>query len=264
MTRWTWLALSILSVLNIPATLADNSQDSRQFNINPGNVMDGMMNPMRGMFGGSDRDRGYYNDYYANPSYYGPPGYPGDYGYPGGAYPQPYSGYGSGYPGYYYAPPQPQSVPQPPPAARQQPDRSPSPTYYEPQAAPPSYWQQPSQDAYSFRPMDTQPNMGSGYAEPSTPYDQPGSYSYPTAPETYPAPQPGYVDGYEPMPQDTYGAGYESAPTYPAPPGPVGGYNEPYGSAPVDPYQGQGFNGYDGSQESGLKFRPLDQPGYSQ
>ncbi|MET0089397.1 MAG: hypothetical protein ABW068_05130 [Candidatus Thiodiazotropha sp.] len=252
MTRWTWLALSVLSVLNIPASLADDGQDSRQFNFNPGNMMGGMMNPMRGMFNGTDRDRGYYDNYYANPSYYGPPGYPGEYGYPGGAYAQPYPGYANGYPGYYAAP---QPVPQELPSVRQQPDREPAPTYYEPQEAPPTYWQQPSKDAYSFRPMDSQPDAGGGYPETSAPYPQPGTYT---------APQSGYTSGYEPMPQDPYQAGYESAPAYPAPSGPVGGYNDPYNTAPVSPYQGQSYNGYGESTEPGLKFRPLDQPGYSQ
>jgi hypothetical protein len=269
MTRLAWLVVSVLSLLNLPTSLADDHQDSRQFNFNPGNVADGMMNPMRGMFGGFDRNRGYYDDYYenpyyyGNPSYYGSPGYPGEYGYPGYGYAQPNPGYGTypAYPDYYAAPvaPQSQPMPQEQPTARQAPNREPAPTYYEPQGAPPSYWQQPSTDAYTFRPMEAQPDLSGGYTQSPAPYAQPGTY--PSGPETYPSPQSGYPNGYEAMPQDGYGS-YEQSPAYPT--GPVGAYSDPYGASPARTYPGQEINGYNGSLESGLKFRPLDQPGYSQ
>ncbi|MET0066433.1 MAG: hypothetical protein ABW076_08820 [Candidatus Thiodiazotropha sp.] len=273
MTRWAWLALSILSALNLPAALADENQDSRQFNFNPGNMADGIMNPMRSMFGGSGHDRGYYDDYYGAPPYYGPPGYPGDYGYPGNSYAQPYPGYSAGYPGYYAQPaaPQSQPVPQQQPAVRQAPVRETSPGYYDPQVTtPPAYWQQPSQDAYSFRPMENQPENSGGYPEAAPVYQQPGTY--PAAPDSYASPQPGYGYGYESPPQGGYGSGYEtppqggyeSAPGYPQPSAPGGVYAEPYTSAPASAYPEQSYSGYNGTQEPGLKFRPLDQPGYSQ
>ncbi len=271
MTRLAWLVVSVLSLLNLPTSLADDHQDSRQFNFNPGNVADGMMNPMRGMFGGSDRNRGYYDDYYGNPyyygnpSYYGSPGYPGEYGYPGYGYAQPNPGYGAypAYPDYYAAPvaPRSQPMPQEQPSARQAPNQEPAPTYYEPQGAPPSYWQQPSTDAYTFRPMQAQPDLSGGYPQPQAPYTQPETY--PSGPDTYPSPQSGYPNGYEAMPQDGYGS-YEQSPAYPTPTGPVGAYSDPYSAPPARTYPGQEINGYNGSLESGLKFRPLDQPGYSQ
>lgn len=135
----------------------DSAGDSRQFNINPGNMMDGMVNPMRNFFGGSDRySNDYYNYRYAPPPAYAPPGY----GYPGTAYPYP-PGY-PGYPGYqppshvggYASPP---SAQQPPAASVNTQPPPPVSTFRPAPSEQPAYTEQ-----YRFRPLDStdQPTGG--------------------------------------------------------------------------------------------------------
>ncbi|MCU7893176.1 MAG: hypothetical protein KZQ78_16950 [Candidatus Thiodiazotropha sp. (ex Ustalcina ferruginea)] len=139
----------------------ESSNSGRRFNVNPGNMMNGMPNPMRNMFGGSNRYRGNYDNYrYAPPP---PPGYPPVYGYPGNPYPQPPINYS--YPGQmpnsgHSALPQGGPQPQTPAAAPVQPQ--PTTTGYvnnrpnrpQPHVATTTY--QPAyQESYRFRPLDT-------------------------------------------------------------------------------------------------------------
>ena len=69
MRRLKWFSLCTLIILGSTDLHAEG--DTRQFNVNPGNMMGGMMNPMRNMFGGYDRNQGGYYDNYDAP-YYAP------------------------------------------------------------------------------------------------------------------------------------------------------------------------------------------------
>jgi hypothetical protein len=74
-----WLIISGAYLISIHLQADESDYGTRQFTINPGNVMDGMFNPMRNMFGGSNR----YSDDYYNYRYAPPPPYLPGYGYPG-------------------------------------------------------------------------------------------------------------------------------------------------------------------------------------
>jgi hypothetical protein len=206
MTRIIWLAICVLSFLALPIMLsADEYQDGRHFSVNPGDMMGGMMNPMRDMFGGYDRDRGYYNAY--PPTYYPPrayPQYPSKYAYPGMAHGQPYSGYAPASP-YYQAPPG-----------------------YQPNIDAPNYPSEPSVHQTPYPPSEQ--------AATEPPYRSSPS-----------AERPFHFRPMEPLQAETPPAYPEaktevqSKKTYPS--------QSAKTSNPV---------------ESRLKFRPLDQPGYSQ
>ncbi|MEJ2619481.1 MAG: hypothetical protein P8163_04320 [Candidatus Thiodiazotropha sp.] len=218
MRRLKWLSLCPLLILGSMDLYAEG--DTRQFNVNPGNMMDGMMNPMRNMFGGYDRNQGRYNDGYDNP-YYGRQSYPhypqGYNAYPGSTYPQAPAGYGAPTTQYpansgYQQPLQP-AVPQSPSYLQQA-----APEYQQPQTMPqPTPYSNAPREQFHFRPLDQQPTTQ--------------EYQQPPVTSAYP--------------QTQGGAGYYNSPTPST--GPQG-YQQPP-QVTVDP---------------SMKFRPLDQPGYSQ
>lgn len=201
MKTQVWPIVSAILLISTPSFAGDPgyndfSDNTRQFNINPGNMADGMFNPMRNFFGGSDR---YSNDYY-DYRYAPPPAYPPGYGYPGSAYP-----YAPVYPGYQ-APPQAGGYA--PPA--QQP---PAPTLHKQPPAPVSTYRpapvkQPVfGEKYRFRPLESSdPSTGNEITEP--PHQEPpvpSEYSatgqasqYNTVPPGSPAPQHSYRPALEP------------------------------------------------------------------
>ncbi|MCU7930426.1 MAG: hypothetical protein KZQ90_06470 [Candidatus Thiodiazotropha sp. (ex Codakia rugifera)] len=234
----------------------ESSNSGRQFNVNPGHMMNGMPNPMRNMFGGSNRYRDGYDNYrYAPPP---PPGYPPVYGYPGNPYPQPPLNYGypgqipnSGHPALPQGDPQPQTPAvapvQPQPTTTEhvnnRPNRQQSPvatTTYQPV----------HQESYRFRPLDTmQPTEKESpvtavpvkaAAQPvitKDPQQQTPVIQQPLAPFSYPADK---VQETEQLPlspqkqatQTTYAPQTETSPI--------------------------------GQEDKTMRFRPLDKPGYSQ
>ncbi len=223
-----------------PAYESDNT--SRQFNFNPGNMMNGMSNPMRNMFGSSGRRYDDYpNDRYTPPAYapgYGYPAYPGyqppaaNYGYTPQqpAYPLPY-----GYAPLYGSPPQAEPAPAPEPA-------------YQPTPAPAMEYSPrrggPNQESYRFRPLEAgeypppgtamMPDQGIGSDRPAPAYEtaEPPPSSYPQYTPQGPA-YPQYAPQAYPEPADM--------PTTPA-------------SPPQQSWT---------PQDENVKFRPLDKPGYS-
>jgi hypothetical protein len=218
-----WLLISGVLLISAHLLADDRDYSNRQFNVNPGNMVDGMFNPMRGFFGGSNRySDDYYNRRYAPPPAY-QPGYGYGYGYPGAPY-----GYPPVNPGYQ---PLPQTggyptniPPQHPPAATAgaQPHQTPASSSYTPApSAQPGY-----SEHFRFRPLDTaeQPVGGTETSPPSA--------RQPAAPPSYPATQ-------QPSGRDI-------------------------GTQTLK--QGYGTDGQipSGSQTGQLKFRPLDQPGYSE
>jgi len=219
-----------------PSYESDNT--TRQFNFNPGNMMNSMSNPMRNMFGSSSRG---YDDYpngrYTPPAYapgYGYPAYPGypppaaAYGYPPQqpAYPAPY-----GYAPAYGSPAQAEPAPAPEPVYEPTP---PPVVDYSPRMG------GPDQDAYRFRPLDAgeYPTPGTAMTpDPGVASDWPAP-TYGT-PEPAPSGYPQYTPEAPAYPQNRLDAA--SLPTAPAPP-------PPSSWTPEDP---------------NVKFRPLDKPGYS-
>ena len=255
MTRLAWLTICTLPILSCTQLIADENQDGRHFNINPGNMMNGMMNPMRNMFGGSNRDRGLYNDYYYNDyQYYGPQAYPihpPEYGYPGSAYGQPPAGYGAVPRGTYY-PSNPGYQPQPqatPPSQTYSEPTNPN-RYRPPVEAPtaaPAYPSSP-QEQFQFRPLDNQASVPEQGQYAPTPYREPTS-SLPAGPQALPGNrQP------EPMAPLSYPPQYNQQPATPS--YPAGAPNASAGYMPQ--------NETAAPAEPAMKFRPLDKPGYSQ
>ncbi len=216
----------------------DANDNSRQFNINPGNMMNRFDNPMRNMFGSSNRS---YNEYPA--AGYTPPNYPPAYGYPGyPSYRQPYpdSGYTSqqpfspgystpyGYPLAYPTPP----VPPPQPAMQ-------APTYG---TTPP-----PKRD---YQPMLTNPGQGGAYR--FRPLDRtlaPEGHAQAPQMIEVPATSPGPVAVTPPAP-----ASREPEPMAPR------SYPDRQPQLPAPQNQAQGGLI---EQDPNLMFRPLDKPGYS-
>jgi hypothetical protein len=189
-----WLLFSGACLISTHPQADNSDYASRQFNINPGNVMEGMYNPMRNFFGGSNR---YPDNYYRSRSAPPPPYHPG-YGYPGAGY-----GYPPTNPGYQPLPQRgvypsysatPEAAPQTPPASGYDTTVPGEPTHYE---------------NFRFRPLD---NSG---------------ISADTAPQTVPETT---VDQGGLTPQQ----GYEPSLTMPQ-----------------------------GAEADQMKFRPLDQPGYT-
>ncbi|MES9861624.1 MAG: hypothetical protein ABW157_21815 [Candidatus Thiodiazotropha sp. LLP2] len=235
MARLKWLTVYTLLVLGSSELSGDDQQNSRQFNVNPNNMMGGMMNPMRNMFGGSGRNQGGYNDYYNTP-YYAPqayPGYPQGYPYPSGNYGQPPMGYGAPTAQYPVNP------------GYQQPTQqaSPTPSYTEQpaqnyQSAPTSrsttQYRSAPQEQFQFRPMDQQPAEQNSTGSLNMPYQQ------------------------SPTPTPQASSGYSSNPPSPQ------GYQQPpvYRNNSQDP--SANYTPYNDAVEPTMKFRPLDQPGYSQ
>jgi hypothetical protein len=254
-----------------PEPTYDNDQTTRQFNFNPGSVINNMPNPMSGMF---NTNRG--NDGYPA-ARYAPPAYPPVYGYPG------YQTYQPPYPDYGYAPPapaypdydafygqpltQPAAV-EPPPPAIQPPDyhaMPPAAQNYQPRFANPEQGEN-----FRFRPLD-----GRAYPAPqTTPADLTGQQSdvlappapsyqdtLPLAPLTYPPENP-YTEPTTPVYRDPE----PLAPlTYPQPPpytesGSPLGYADPRTTSPDPEVQ---IRDTLIEQDPNLKFRPLDKPGYS-
>jgi hypothetical protein len=221
-----------------PEPAYDANDNSRQFNINPGHMMNGFDNPMRNMFGSSRRP---YNEYPT--AGHAPPYYPPAYGYP--AYPsyrQPYPG--SGYPSqqqlgpgystpYGYPQAYPEPAAPPPKPAMQTPTHgtTPPPTRgYQPMATNPG-----QAGEYRFRPLDEPPTPEGGEQAPQTievPATSPGPVTVtPSAPASR-----------EPEPM---------APrSYPD--------RQPQPPAPQSQVHGRLIE-----QEPNLMFRPLDKPGYS-
>ncbi|MEW8429476.1 MAG: hypothetical protein G8D61_07160, partial [gamma proteobacterium symbiont of Ctena orbiculata] len=55
MKTMAWLIVSGTLLISNQLHGGDPGYDNRQFTVNPGNMMDGMFNPMNSFFGGSDR-----------------------------------------------------------------------------------------------------------------------------------------------------------------------------------------------------------------
>ncbi|MEW8625270.1 MAG: hypothetical protein AB2551_05925 [Candidatus Thiodiazotropha sp.] len=224
MRRLKWLSLCTLIILGSTDLSAEG--DTRQFNVNPGNMMGGMMNPMRNMFGGYDRNQGRYYDNYDSP-YYAPqayPYYPQGYGaYPGTGYPQAPAGYGA--PSAQY-PANPYQQPMEPAAQTPAYPEQAAPVYQQPQPVmqPATPYANAPQEQFHFRPMDQQSTV-----QDSTP---PATSLYPQPQTTEPRGGQGYYSSPAPSAASAYPQGYQQQP-----------------QVPVDP---------------SMKFRPLDQPGYSQ
>jgi hypothetical protein len=230
--------------------LGKDHQDGRHFNFNPGNMLGGMMNPMRNMWSGSNRDWGQYNDY-DNYPYYAPQGYPyypPEYAYPRGVYGQPPAGYGYGtapLPSPYPTDPGYQSPPQatlPNPGYTEPSATQHYPSSVEPSEPLPSYSSSP-QEQFHFRPMDQQPTMQDPSQYSNTPYQQ--------APSTQPHLSFGHANVPAPTGSMNDQQEYRQSPQDPAyqtsPTDSTAGY-EPYSdTVPVAPT---------------MKFRPLDQSGY--
>jgi hypothetical protein len=228
--------------------------NNRQFNFNPGNMMNGMGNPMRNMFGSSGRG---YDDYGYPGAGYPPPAYPPTYGYP--AYQAPYPGYAQ--PNQvapdpaqatHYSYPSALPVPAEPAA----PPASQASVYNRPPAAAQQYrpgFNQPDPASqYRFRPLEAdaavkeslpaQPAAEATMAPPSqqlapTPAVPSPAQASPLAPLSYP---PAQYAG-QPLAPISYP---ESTPQAPASPPPVT-------QAPAV------------QSDPDLRFRPLDKPGYS-
>ncbi|MBT3016933.1 MAG: hypothetical protein N0E58_07975 [Candidatus Thiodiazotropha endolucinida] len=226
-----WLLISGTLLISTHLQADDSDYSNRQFNVNPGNMMGGMFNPMRNFFGGSNR----YSDDYYNYRHAPPPGYHPGYGYPGAAY-----GYPPVYPGY-----------QPQPHAGSQPANTPAqqtPTAAvdakPPQAPPVSGYGSTVSDqpvygeGFRFRPL----NSGEQATDKTIPATTTGSTEIPTkvTPQS-PAPL-GYPAARQPAGQT---AGTLGAQTM----------QQSYKPSQEAQY---------GTQESQMKFRPLDKPGFSE
>ncbi|MES9941959.1 MAG: hypothetical protein ABW104_10850 [Candidatus Thiodiazotropha sp. 6PLUC2] len=237
MTRLKWLTVFTLLVLGASELSAEDQQTGRHFNVNPNNMMGGMMNPMRNMFGGYDRDRGGYNNYNNTP-YYGPQAYPG--------YPQ-----GQPYPGGYAQPPASYNTPAaqyPANPGYQQPVQQPSPTPSYREQASPRYQPAPAtgstkqygsapQEQFRFRPIEQQAAAQNSAQTLNTPYQQAPTSAAQTPSAYYNSP--------------TSPQGIQQPPAYQS--------SSEGASASYTPY-----NEATEQLEPTMKFRPLDQPGYSQ
>lgn len=197
-----WLICSATLLISTQAHAVDPgygdpSGSNRQFNVNPGNMMNGMFNPMHNFFGGSDR---YSNDYY-NYRYPVPPAYAPGYGYPGAAYPPVYPGY------------------QPPPQAG---GYAPTPSAQQPPAAPATT--QPPAPTYRAAPS-TQPVYGEKYrfrplhsddTSTAVPLDE-SPYQVPQAPTGYSA--TGQAARGSSVPSSPYSTGPDYGPAIETAPG---------------------------------------------
>lgn len=227
----------------------DSDGNTRQFNFNPGNMMNGVGNPMRNMFGSSRRN---YDDYGYPGAGYPPPAYPPAYGYP--AYQAPYPGYAQpnqiapaqatpyNYPSAVPLPAEPAAQPAPQAPAY---DRQPAAA----QQYRPGFSQPDPASQYRFRPLDATAEenrpLQSSPVAPMTP-PQPmapataapnRAQAEPLAPLSYPPAQP---------------ADQPLAPiTYPEAPPPAPASPPPMTQAPAV------------QSDPNLRFRPLDKPGYS-
>ncbi|MCU7906674.1 MAG: hypothetical protein KZQ76_12680 [Candidatus Thiodiazotropha sp. (ex Epidulcina cf. delphinae)] len=174
---WPIVCSAILITAHLHAAeprYASPGYENRQFNVNPGN----MMNPMRNIFGYPGNPGGY-NDYrYAYPAH---PGYPPVYGHPGVPYGQPPIHYNYGgvapttaYPSAPYG-----YRPQTPAAAPAQTDSAPT-GYGDnrsstpgPLTTTPGHQFSP-QERYRFRPLDnTQPTPDASPVVEATPRADP-------------------------------------------------------------------------------------------
>ncbi|MEW8425211.1 MAG: hypothetical protein AB2654_06525 [Candidatus Thiodiazotropha sp.] len=216
MKTMAWLIVSGTLLISNQLHGGDPGYDNRQFTVNPGNMMDGMFNPMNSFFGGSDR---YPYDHY-NYRHAPPPAYPPAYGHPGTSY-----GYPPVYPGYqslpqtggYSTPPAPVQQPQPPTANV---EPAPPAAYNQAPSAQPGY-----AEKYRFRPLDaTEPAAENKGGSPSPREAAP-------------------LSGYPPAPPMDQTAAPQSRHAM------EGGYGPSRGSQ---------------TQESQMKFRPLDKPGYTE
>jgi hypothetical protein len=242
MKHFTWLSICPLLLCSLP--LLGEEQGGRHFNFNPGNMANGMMNPVRNMFGGYDRNQGYYYDY----PYYGPQSYP--------YYPQEQR-----YPRDYYAYPPAPAAQYPNNATYQSATQSVPhqiPSHYEP--ATPDFQQGPvatpsapypsssPREQFRYRPTD---QMGSAqYPEyaPNMTYQHPSAYDQGAAPNYDTTPQPSNSSGY---PSHNY------RPLQQSPSSQTGSYQNP-------PIYNSGYGDTGVSVQPAMKFRPLDQPGQAQ
>lgn len=210
----------------------NTDSNTRQFNFNPGNMMNRVENPMRNMFGSAKRS---YNEYPAEG--YAPYNYPPVYGYP--AYHQPYPNYG-------YTPQEPVN-------------RGYLTPYGSPQAypgpAPRPAMQAPAHGATPHTVRDRQPML----ANP----DQGGAYRFRPLDETA-APE-----GGKPAPQPLHETTASPGDVAMTPSAPA--YREPKPLAPLTYSDAQPqpstpekqVRNTLTEQDPRLKFRPLDKPGYS-
>ncbi|WP_316366244.1 hypothetical protein [Candidatus Thiodiazotropha sp. CDECU1] len=231
MNSKVWLILSSILLISTHLQADDSGYGNRQFTFNPGNGMGDMFNPMRNFFGGSNR---YSDDYYNHP--YAPPtAYPPGYGYPGAAY-----GYPPVNPAY---PPQPQvgGYPSFPPVQQPQApttdkkgSQTPPPAYSHPTSNQPVYGEQ-----YRFRPLES--SEPAAIERPRDSATERAEYASPPvqqqapAPISYPSSQPQAEQASIPRSSHAMEQSYSPA---------------------IEPTAG--------TQQGQMKFRPLDQPGYSE
>jgi hypothetical protein len=179
-----WLLISGTLLISTHLQADDKDYSNRQFNVNPGNMMDGMFNPMRNFFGGSNR----YSDDYYNYRYAPPPAYQPGYGYGYGYQGAPY-GYPPVNPGYQPLPQTggyPSNTPphqSPAAALSQQPPQAPTSSSYAPDSSGAASGKSTYSEHFRFRPLDTseQATEGREISPPSV--QQPATYS------NYPATQ---------------------------------------------------------------------------
>jgi hypothetical protein len=159
-----WLLISGALLISTHLQADENDYSNRQFNVNPGNMMDGMFNPMRSFFGGSNR----YSDDYSNYRYAPPPAYQPGYGY---SYPAAPYGYPPVNPSYQPMPRAggyPSNIPAqqtPTAASRAQPPQAPASSSHTPATSgQPTY-----SEHFRFRPLDTgaQPTQRTEISMPS-------------------------------------------------------------------------------------------------
>ncbi|MES9950968.1 MAG: hypothetical protein ABW118_18570 [Candidatus Thiodiazotropha sp.] len=217
-----WLLISGALLISTHLQADDSDYSNRQFNVNPGNMMGGMFNPMRNFFGGSNR----YSDDYYNYRHVPPPGYHPGYGYPGAAY-----GYPPVYPGY-----------QPQQHAGGNPANTPT--------------QQTPTAAVDVKPPQTPPVSGYGSTVSDRP-DYDGGFRFrPLNSDklsTDSAETPATVTPQSPAPLG-----------YPATRQPAGQTAGAQGMQTMQQSYKPSMEAQYGTQESQMKFRPLDKPGFSE
>ena len=180
-------ACSLLMAQDYYGPTGDGDRETREFNFNPGNMMNRMPNPMQNFFGSSNRRY----DGYPEGRYAPPPAYPPAYGYPTH---QPPAGYGYGYPYPQTAPVQAAPTPAAPTPT---PTQKPQAVRSEPKPSAPEYRLPGNMQGYRFRPMDNQADTKKEDIKTAAPVPQQealapiepssiGRMQEPLAPFTYP------------------------------------------------------------------------------
>ncbi|MCU7853194.1 MAG: hypothetical protein KZQ80_13385 [Candidatus Thiodiazotropha sp. (ex Monitilora ramsayi)] len=235
-----FLASSPVTAQDLYSPSYENDTENREFHFNPNNVMNRMPNPMQGIFGSSNRR---YNSYPSG-RYAPPPAYPPGYGYP--AY-QPPTGYGYGTaPGGYANTLTPPAVSRPKPQPVIAPENK---APYQAQSLPKPEYQAPgTMQGYRFRPMDNQADPSkNNTVDTAAPTQPPAPLS--TIPSMVTAPP------QEPLAPMTY----PPALAAPEPLAPLTYPDTQKDTAPPIKKAPETVT-HEGRT---MKFRPLDQPGYT-